>query len=114
MEMIRMRGISFMDCDARAVLLVADMVADMEVDKVAGMFADIVAKKGTYFGKKKKGTQFGKKKKRGTQFGEKVGHRGWLIGPKLFRPEPYPTCVSSKLCKSIFASHHDNRVKLNV
>ena len=42
------------------------MVADIEVDKVADMFADIVAKKGTQFGKKKKkGTQFGKKKKKG-------------------------------------------------
>ena len=25
----------------------------------------------------------------------------WLIGPKLFRPEAYPTCVSSKLCEFI-------------
>ena len=45
--------------------MVADMVhlvAYMEVDKVA----DMVAKKGTQFGKKKKGTttQFGKKKKK--------------------------------------------------
>ena len=32
-----------------------------------------------------------------------AGHGGWLIGPKLFRPEPYPpTCVSSKLCEFIF------------
>ena len=32
-----------------------------------------------------------------------AGHGGWLIGPKLFRPEPYPpTCVSSKLCKFIY------------
>ena len=23
----------------------------------------------------------------------------WLIGPKLVRPEPYPNCVSSKLCE---------------
>ena len=31
-----------------------------------------------------------------------AGHGGWLIGPKLFRPEPYPpTCVSSKLCEFI-------------
>ena len=37
------------------------------------------------------------------QFGERVGHGGWLIGSKLFRPEPYPpTCVSSKLCEFIF------------
>ena len=46
---------------------------------------------GTLFGKKKKGTQFGKKKK-GTQFDDRVGvHGGRLIGPKLFRPEAYPT-----------------------
>ena len=28
-------------------------------------------------------------------FVERVGHGGWLIGPKLFRPEAFPTCVSS-------------------
>ena len=32
------------------------------------------------------------------QFGERVGHGGWLIGPKLFRPK---ACVSSKLCEFI-------------
>ena len=31
------------------------------------------------------------------QFGERVGHGGWLIGLKLFRPEAYSTCMSSKL-----------------
>ena len=51
------------------------MMADMEVDKVADMAAE------------------------GTQFGERVGHGGWLIGPKLFRPEAYLTCVSFKLCR---------------
>ena len=25
----------------------------------------------------------------------------WLIGPKPFQPEPYPTCVSSKICEFI-------------
>ena len=51
----------------------AGMVADMEADKEVAKLADMVA-----------------------------GHGGWLIGPKLFRPEPYPpTCVSSKLCKFI-------------
>ena len=35
------------------------------------------------------------------QFGERVGHGGWLIGPKLFRPEAYPACASSKLCEFI-------------
>ena len=34
-------------------------------------------------------------------FGERIGHRGWLIGPKLFRPEAYPTRVSFKLCEFI-------------
>ena len=27
---------------------------------------------------------------------------GWLIGPKLVRPEAYPACASSKLYKFIF------------
>ena len=31
------------------------------------------------------------------QIGERVDHRGWLIGPKLFWPEVYhPACASSK------------------
>ena len=32
------------------------------------------------------------------QFGERVGHGGWLIGPKLFRPEAYP---APKVCEII-------------
>ena len=40
--------------------------------------------------------------KKGTQFGERVGHRCLLIGPKLFRPEAYLICVSSKLSELIF------------
>ena len=27
---------------------------------------------------------------------------GWLIGPKLFRPEAYPACASPKLCEIIY------------
>ena len=51
----------------------AGMVADMEADKEVAKLADMVA-----------------------------GHGGRLIGPKLFRPEPYLlTCVSSKLCEFI-------------
>ena len=50
--------------------MVADMTADMEVEK------DIVAKKGTQFGVR--GMQ--KRRRKGTQFGERVGHGGWLIG----------------------------------
>ena len=36
------------------------------------------------------------------QFGERVGHRGWLLGPKLFRPEAFPACASSKLSEFIY------------
>ena len=55
----------------------AGMVADMEADKEVAKLADMVA-----------------------------GHGGWLIGPKLFRPEPYPpTCVSSKLCEFIISGY---------
>ena len=35
------------------------------------------------------------------QFGERVGHGGWLIGPKLFQSKAYPACASSKLCEFI-------------
>ena len=35
------------------------------------------------------------------QFGERVGRGGGLIGPKLFWPEAYLSCASSKLCKFI-------------
>ena len=35
------------------------------------------------------------------QFGARVGHGGWLIGPKLFRLEDYPACTSSKLLIAI-------------
>ena len=42
-----------------------------------------------------------RRRRNGTQFGERVGHRGWLIGPKFFRPKAYPTCMSSKLCEFI-------------
>ena len=62
-----------------------DMVADMEVDKVADMVADININIEI-------------------QFGERVGHRGSLIRPKLFVPEAYPACASSKLCEFIRAS----------
>ena len=41
------------------------------------------------------------------QFGEGVGHGGWLIGYKLFRPEAYPACASSKLCEFIVFGSND-------
>ena len=60
--------------------MVADMVADMEVDMVADMVTDINIE---------------------IKFGEIVCHGGWLIGPKLFRPEVYLACASFKLCEFI-------------
>ena len=56
-----------------------DMVADMKVDKVADVDINMEI-----------------------HFGERVGHRGWLIWPKLFRLGAYPACASSKLCELIF------------
>ena len=35
------------------------------------------------------------------QFDERIGHLGRLTGPKLFRPEAYLACTSSKLCEFI-------------
>ena len=59
----------------------ADVVNNMEGNKVADMVADMEVHMVT----------------------DMVAGRGcWLIGPKLFRPEPYLlTCVSSKLCEFI-------------
>ena len=59
-----------------------DMVADMEVDKVTDMVAD--------------------KRKKEEKNGGRVGHKGWLIGPKLFQPEAYPDCASSKAFRVYF------------
>ena len=66
-----------------------DMVADMEVDKVADMEVDMVSdikidlnidiKIDIHINME-------------IQFGERVGHGGWLIGPKLFRPEAHRAC----------------------
>ena len=52
--------------------MVNGMVADMVADKEVDKVADMVA-----------------------------GHGFWLIGPKFFRPKPYPACASSKLCEFI-------------
>ena len=61
------------------------MVANIEVDKVADMVAD---------NKKKNDIDIYINME--IQFGERVGHRDWLSGTKLFRPE---ACASSKLCE---------------
>ena len=56
------------------------MVTDMEVDKVADIEVNM---------------------EKEIQFGERVGHGGWLTGPKLIQSETYPACASSKLCEFI-------------
>ena len=56
------------------------MVTDMEVDKVADIEVDM---------------------EKEIEFGERVGHGGWLIGPKLLRPEAFPY----KLCEFIMNLH---------
>ena len=65
--------------------MVAYKVADMEVDMVADIDIDININMEI-------------------QFGERVGHGGWLIGPKLLRPEAYPACAFSKLCEFFLVS----------
>ena len=67
-------------------IVVAYMVADMAANMAADMEVDEVANK-----KEEKKGHAKKRRRKGTQFGERVGHGGWLIGPKPFRPEAYPT-----------------------
>ena len=70
------------------------MVADMEVDKVADTVADMMAdKKKLFLTDMLLHTVVDK------VVGMVAGHGCWLIGPKPFRPEPYPACASSKLCE---------------
>ena len=61
-------------------------MADMELDMVTDMEVDIEVDMETKI-----------------QFGERVGHGGWLIRPKLFQPEACPACAFSKLCEFIFS-----------
>ena len=69
--------------------MVADMVADMAVDMEVHMVTNLTRRRRVPNLARRINV---------TQFGERVGHGGWLIGPKLFRPE---ACVSSKLCEFI-------------
>ena len=65
-------------------------------DKVADMLVDIVAKLWVpYLARRRRVPRLARRRRKGNQFGERVGHGGWLIGPKLFRPQAYPTYVSS-------------------
>ena len=56
--------------------MVADMVVDMEVNEVADNLA-----------RRRRVPNLERGRKKVTQFGNRVGQGGWLIGPKLFRPE---------------------------
>ena len=78
-----------------------DKMADMEVDMLANMEVDMVADINININME-------------IQFGERVGHsrqcclgpRDRLIGPKLFQPEAYLTCVSSISFASLFLHGH--------
>ena len=65
--------------------MVVDMEVDMVVDKVTVIDMEI-------------------------QFGERVRHGGWLIGPKIVRPEAYPACAASKS----FASLLNNNLNIAI
>ena len=71
------------------------MVADMEVGKMADIEVDMVAEINI---------DIDIKINMEILFGERVGHGGWLIGPKFFRPTAYLACASSKLCEFIHFS----------
>ena len=57
-----------------------DMVADMEVNKLAEIVTNMVADNFFFFKIDIDINIY-------NPFGEGVGHGGWLIGPKLFWPE---------------------------
>ena len=78
------------------------MVADMEVDKVAVMVADKEADMvADMVVDNKYDIDINININMEIQLGERVGHESCLIGPKLFRPEAYPACATSKLCEFI-------------
>ena len=62
-----------------------DMVADMEVDKVAGLTSTLRPTIGIDID-----IDIHININMEIQFGERVGHVGWFIGPKLFRLEAFP------------------------
>ena len=86
-----------MDVD-KVVDIEVDMVADLEVDKVADIEVDMVADMEVDMV-----ADIGIDIDIEIQFGERVGHGGWLIRPKLFQPEACPACAFSKLCEFIFS-----------
>ena len=84
------------------------MVADTEVDKVADMVADMVVDMPAYlifflFLVLAQYTIYMVADKVAGMVATMAAdqRRCCLIGPKVFRPEPNPTCVSSELCEFI-------------
>ena len=83
------------------------MVADMEVDKVAVMVADKEADMvADMVVDNKYDIDINININMEIQLGERVGHVSWLIGPKLFQPEAYLTCVSSISFASLLDNGH--------
>ena len=75
--------------------MVADVEVDMVTDMVADMFADIVTKLGVpNLAGRRRVPFFRLIAELGTLLLERVGHGGWLIGPKLFSTRSLPDlCV---------------------
>ena len=80
--------------------MVADTAADMDVHLVTGIVADKVAdKQKNILADMELDMVADKEVDKVTDM--VAGHGCWLIGPKLFRPEVYPACASSKLSEFI-------------
>ena len=82
--------------------IVADMVVDKVADKVADMVADVEVDK---VADKKIDININME----IQFRERMGHGGWLIGPKLFRPKGRPK-KSGKWQKSLLKKGKESYV----
>ena len=91
-----------------------DMVADMEVDKVVDIEVDIVTDINIDINIDIDiDIDINVNINMEIQFGERVGHGGWLIWSKLFRPKAYPACASSKLSEFIWGAGSKNTM-LNI
>ena len=82
------------------------MVAEGEVDKVANkvdnMVADIVAKKGTNLARRRRVPNLARRRKKGTQFGERVGHGGWIYAGAGLTDLRDKQIHESRFCTNLF------------
>ena len=92
--------VAHMEVDKNPLDMAANMVVAMEVDKVADMVADMELDMVANIEVDKVADMVADNKKINIdinveiQFGERIGHEGgWLIGPKLFRSEAYPSVM---------------------